>query len=131
MGHGEEGPAVLFAHLVDRHDVGVLEAGDGLCLGVEAGQLLPAGSPYSLDFNYVLQTESLTGYDLAQLQVSTNGGTTWVTLATYNALAESTTWRAATTVSSPRPGRSANPTTRKFDWCTRSSSAVSAVAPAS
>ena len=35
---GEEGPAVVLADLVDLHDVGVLQAGDGLGLGAEAGQ---------------------------------------------------------------------------------------------
>ena len=36
----EEGLAVVLADLVDLDDVGVLQAGDGLGLGAEAGQLL-------------------------------------------------------------------------------------------
>ena len=39
----EEGQAVVLADLVDLHDVRVLQAGDGLGLGPEAGQLLGAG----------------------------------------------------------------------------------------
>ncbi|HVT88475.1 MAG TPA: M36 family metallopeptidase [Tepidisphaeraceae bacterium] len=58
---------------------------------------LPSGA--TLDFNYVLQTEGSTLWDYSWLQISTNGGTSWTTLATYNGVAESSTWRAATTVS--------------------------------
>ena len=32
----------MLADLVDLHDVGVLQPGDGLGLGAEAGQLLPS-----------------------------------------------------------------------------------------
>ena len=35
----EEGQAVVLADLEDLHDVGVLQAGDGLRLGAEAGQV--------------------------------------------------------------------------------------------
>ena len=62
--------------------------------------VLPSGvSALTLDFNYVLQTEGSTSFDLAQLQISTNGGTTFTTLASYNGTAESTVWKAATQVS--------------------------------
>ena len=39
----EERPAVVLADLVDLHDVGVLQAGDGLGLGPEAGAARRAG----------------------------------------------------------------------------------------
>ncbi len=39
----EERPAVVLADLVDLHDVGVLQPGDGLGLGAEAGQVGLAG----------------------------------------------------------------------------------------
>jgi hypothetical protein len=58
---------------------------------------LPSGG-LALNFNYVLQTERTTGYDLAQLQISTNGGASFTTLAGYNVVAESSTWRAAAPV---------------------------------
>ena len=47
--HGEEGQALVFADLVDLHDVGVLQLGNGLALGLEAGQLLGAGVGGSQD----------------------------------------------------------------------------------
>jgi hypothetical protein len=59
---------------------------------------LPTGGGISLGFNYVLQTERFTGFDVAQLQISTNGGASFTTLATYNVVAESSVWRAATPV---------------------------------
>ncbi len=40
---GEEGQAVLLADLVDLHDVGMLQAGHRLGLGLEAGQGVGAG----------------------------------------------------------------------------------------
>ena len=39
----EERQAVVLADLVDLHDVGMLQAGDGLGLGAEAGQFRAAG----------------------------------------------------------------------------------------
>ena len=39
----EERQAVVLADLVDLHDVRVLQPGDGLGLGAEAGQLVRAG----------------------------------------------------------------------------------------
>ena len=60
---------------------------------------LPAGSSDVVNFNYVLQTEGLSSYDQAQLQVSTNGGASFSTLASYNAVAESSAWKSATPVS--------------------------------
>ncbi len=39
----EERPALVFADAVDLDDVGVVQAGDGLGLGLEAGQVVGAG----------------------------------------------------------------------------------------
>src|SRR2546430_3766224 len=36
--HGEKRPALVFADLVNLHDVRVLKLGDGFSLGAEAGQ---------------------------------------------------------------------------------------------
>ncbi|MDB5357482.1 MAG: hypothetical protein JWN24_3935, partial [Phycisphaerales bacterium] len=54
---------------------------------------LPAGTDPKVDFNYVLQTENTAGYDLANLQISTDGGTTFTALAPYNVVAESAVWK--------------------------------------
>jgi uncharacterized delta-60 repeat protein len=56
---------------------------------------LPATAE-TLSFNYVLQTENSPSFDKAQVQVSTDGGVTYATLATYNAVAESSVWKGAT-----------------------------------
>ncbi|MFI5377668.1 MAG: Ig-like domain-containing protein [Tepidisphaerales bacterium] len=55
-----------------------------------------AGTP-TVAFNYILRTEGSSSYDVARLQI--NSGSGWVTLASYNAVAESATWKAATPVS--------------------------------
>ena len=48
-------------------------------------------------FNYILQTQGSTAADKAQLQVSTDGGTTFTTVASYNGTtAESSSWKPAT-----------------------------------
>ncbi len=60
---------------------------------------LAAGTSPTVDFNYVLQTEGNASYDQAQLQISTNGFTSFSSLASYNAVAESLAWKPATTVS--------------------------------
>ena len=55
---------------------------------------LPVGSNL-LSFNYVLQTENSTVWDLSRLQISIDNGVTFTTLASYNGVAESTTWKSA------------------------------------
>lgn len=60
---------------------------------------LPTGLAATVNFNYILQTEANTGYDLAELQISTNGFQSYTTLAQYNVVAESSSWKAATPVS--------------------------------
>jgi Zn-dependent metalloprotease/methionine-rich copper-binding protein CopC len=60
---------------------------------------LPAGSNLSVAFNYVLKTEGSTSYDQARLQIKPTSSSTWTTLASYNGVAESTIWKAATPVS--------------------------------
>jgi hypothetical protein len=59
---------------------------------------LPAGGQITVDFNYLLQTQGSTTGDLAQLQIKPTAGSTWTTLASYNGVAESNVWRAATPV---------------------------------
>ncbi len=67
---------------------------------------LPASPAASVSFDYVLQTEGSVNYDKAQLQVSTDGGTTFATLASYNAVAESSVWKAASASLAAYAGRS-------------------------
>jgi hypothetical protein len=52
--HDQERPALMLAGQVDLHDVGVLEAGDDLGLGAEAGAILLPGR--------VAQEEDLDGH---------------------------------------------------------------------
>jgi hypothetical protein len=59
---------------------------------------LPGQGILNIDFNYVLQTEGSSFFDSAQLQVKPVTGTNWTTLATYNGVAESSTWKTATPV---------------------------------
>ncbi len=69
---------------------------------------LPSGQ-VSLGFNYVLQTEGTNStFDLATVQVSTNGGASFTTIASSASstqLPQSTTWRAATFDLSPYAGQ--------------------------
>lgn len=43
--------------------------------------LAGAYPPVNLSFNYALETEASSGFDLPSVSVSTNGGTSWITLA--------------------------------------------------
>ena len=54
---------------------------------------LPDSDAVAVDFSYVLETENLETFDLAELQI--NGGFGWETLQGYNAVAESSVWRIA------------------------------------
>jgi subtilisin family serine protease len=56
---------------------------------------LPAGGQLTLDFNYLLQTQGSTTLDLARLQIKPTSSATWTTLASYNGVAESNSWRSA------------------------------------
>jgi hypothetical protein len=69
--------------------------------------LVPAGGPAALSLNYVLQTESPTGFDTANVQVSTNGFATFTTVGSRSTnLPNSSTWRAFTAdLSALRPHR--------------------------
>jgi hypothetical protein len=58
---------------------------------------LPAGQ-LTLGFNYVLRTQGSTTKDLARLQIKPTASSTWTTLASYNGVAESSSWRASTPV---------------------------------
>jgi subtilisin family serine protease len=59
---------------------------------------LLSGAQVTVDFNYLLVTQSTAGLDVATLQIKPTTGGTWTTLATYNDVAESSTWIAANTV---------------------------------
>ena len=59
---------------------------------------LPNSSVVQLDFNYVLQTENSTSWDLSQIQISNNGGSSFTTLASLNGVAERTSWGTVTPV---------------------------------
>jgi subtilisin family serine protease len=59
---------------------------------------LAAGGQITVDFNYLLETQSTAGLDVAALQIKPTGSGTWTTLATYNDVAESSTWIAASTI---------------------------------
>jgi hypothetical protein len=63
-----------------------------------AALALPAGTSITLSFNYVLQTEGNGPFDVASVQVSSNGGATFTTVASSTSSAQlplSSTWRAA------------------------------------
>src|SRR5262249_48359713 len=59
---------------------------------------LPSIGILPVDFNYVLQTAKFSGFDVAQLQISTDGGASFTTLEQYNVRAESSVWRDSTPV---------------------------------
>src|SRR5262249_54548924 len=59
---------------------------------------LPTSTPLTVSFNYGLQTEGNGSFDVASVQVSTNGGATFTTVASSTSSAQlplSSTWRAA------------------------------------
>jgi Ca2+-binding RTX toxin-like protein len=59
---------------------------------------LPTSTPLTLSFNYVLQTEGNGSFDVASVQVSNNGGTTFTTVGSSTSSTQlplSSTWRAA------------------------------------
>src|SRR6185295_11643532 len=59
---------------------------------------IPANA--TLTFNYVLQSESGTSYDRAEVQISTNGGSSYTAIATKSSiLSLSSSWRAVTSIS--------------------------------
>jgi hypothetical protein len=51
-----------------------------------------ATSPVTLSFKYFLQTENPPPYDAATVLISTNAGSTWITLGTLPDSASFTTW---------------------------------------
>jgi hypothetical protein len=54
--------------------------------------LVAATSPVTLSFKYFLQTENSPPYDAATVLISTNAGSTWITLGTLPDSASFTTW---------------------------------------
>ena len=70
---------------------GTYETGDSNAGALVSPSItLPDTGSFAVDFNYVLETEDFAGFDLAQLQI--NDGAGWLTLASYNAVAESDIW---------------------------------------
>jgi hypothetical protein len=64
---------------------------------ITSGPLL-IGPGSNLSFNYVLQTEGNGGFDIASVQISTNGGTSFTTIASSTSSVQlplSSTWRTA------------------------------------
>src|SRR5262245_56600410 len=59
---------------------------------------LPSGGLFTLDFNYLLQTQGSTTLDLAKLFIKPTTSSTWTELASFNGVAESNVWRAANPV---------------------------------
>jgi methionine-rich copper-binding protein CopC len=62
---------------------------------------LPTGGRLVLDFNYLLLTEGNGSFDVASVQVSTNGGATFTTVSSSQSSAQlplSGAWRAAPTI---------------------------------
>jgi hypothetical protein len=61
------------------YDTGARNAGNLVSPPIS---LVGAISPVTLSFKYFLQTENFAGFDVATVQVSTNAGSTWITLGT-------------------------------------------------
>jgi hypothetical protein len=59
---------------------------------------LPATGTISLSFNYVLQTGTSAAADQALVQITTDNGATWNSLATYGQTGESSTWRSTASI---------------------------------
>lgn len=80
----------------DNYDTGAANAGTITSPSIT----IAASGETSLSFNYLLQTEGdSSAYDLAKIQVSNNGGASFITLASSadsSQLPQSSTWRKAT-----------------------------------
>jgi subtilisin family serine protease len=72
-----------------NYDTGAQNAGN-----VQSPSISLTGvtAPITLSFKYWLQTENFPGYDVATVQLSTNAGGTWMTLATLPNSASFITW---------------------------------------
>ena len=71
------------------YDTGARNAGN---LVSSAISLVGVPVPVTLSFNYFLQTENNPTYDVATVQISTNAGSTWISLGTLDNSASFTTW---------------------------------------
>jgi hypothetical protein len=72
-----------------NYDTGTQNAGNLLSPSIS---LTGVTAPVTLSFKYWLQTENFPGYDLATVELSTNAGGTWMTLATLADSASFVTW---------------------------------------
>jgi len=77
-----------------NYDTGAANSGNVTTSSI----VLAAGKSYQLDFNYFLQTENSASWDQSQVLISTNGGSSFTQLASYNGVAEGG-WKAATPIS--------------------------------
>ncbi len=72
-----------------NYDTGARNAGNLLSPPIS---LVGASAPVTLSFKYFLQTEQSPGFDVATVQISTNGGSTWII---SGALPDSTSFTTA------------------------------------
>ena len=77
-GHSALGSFYYGSETAGNYDMGAATAGSITSPSVA----LPAGSPITLTFNYILQTESETAWDTARVLVSKDGFATFTTIAT-------------------------------------------------
>src|ERR1017187_902227 len=71
------------------YDTGACNAGNLVSPPIS---LVGAAGPVTLSFKYFLQTEQFSGFDVATVLISTNAGSTWITLGTLPDSASFTTW---------------------------------------
>jgi hypothetical protein len=71
------------------YDTGARNAGNLVSPPIS---LVGAIGPVTLSFKYFLQTEQFPGFDVVTVLISTNAGSTWITLGTLPDSASFTTW---------------------------------------
>ncbi|HXI84029.1 MAG TPA: NF038122 family metalloprotease [Verrucomicrobiae bacterium] len=71
------------------YDTGARNAGNLVSPPIS---LVGATGPVTLSFKYFLQTEQFPGFDVATVLISTNAGSTWITLGTLSDSPSFTTW---------------------------------------
>lgn len=82
-----------------NYDTGARNAGNLLSPSIS---LAGVTAPIALSFKYLLQTENLSPFDAATVEISTNAGSSWITLAT---LANSSTFTTSSTDISAHAGK--------------------------
>src|SRR5437870_3948530 len=74
---------------VGNYDTGARNAGNLLSPSVS---LTGVAAPITLSFNYLLLTENFPPFDAATVEISSNGGVAWSTVATLNNSGSFTSW---------------------------------------